>query len=213
MRVGLDPSFPPFETLENDQLVGIDVDLANAIGDELGLDVHFDIIGYDGLHDALLTGRVDVLASALIIDETRTKEFAYSEPYFNAGQLLVTRSEQPISEFQSQTIAVELGAAGHVVASQLQQQSPSLTIATYTTPMDTLQAVLNGNADAAISDSTTVLLFTAAQSGLAIDDAPLTVDPYALVVRAEDAVFLKKLDEALDQVDVEHILANGFSAE
>lgn len=217
LRVGLDPSYPPFENLVDDQLIGIDIDLMRAIGAELDLDVHFDIIGYDGLYDALLTGRVDVLASALLIDETRTRDFAYSDPYFNAGQLLVTPPQSPISNPQSlttQTVAVELGAEGHVVATQFQQQSPNLTIATYGTANDALQAVLAGEADAAISDSISIYLRLPSQPDLRVlIDEPLTVDPYALVVRAEDGGLLRKLNEALEVVEVDLILGAWFSAE
>ena len=70
IRVGLDPTFPPFENGDGG-LHGIDVDLANAIGRELGVEVEFVLFGYDGLYDALLIERCDILLSALIVDETK----------------------------------------------------------------------------------------------------------------------------------------------
>ncbi|MEM7803191.1 MAG: transporter substrate-binding domain-containing protein, partial [Chloroflexota bacterium] len=59
IRVGLDPTFPPFENGDTGELHGIDVDLARAIGRELGLEIDFVYHGYDGLYDALQTGQVD----------------------------------------------------------------------------------------------------------------------------------------------------------
>ncbi|RME44796.1 MAG: amino acid ABC transporter substrate-binding protein, partial [Caldilineae bacterium] len=91
LRVGLDPSFPPFETLDaGGQVIGLDADIARAIAADLGVQVEFVPIAFDGLYDALQVGRVDVLLSGLPVDPTRTRDVAYSRPYFNAGQMLVT---------------------------------------------------------------------------------------------------------------------------
>jgi ABC-type amino acid transport substrate-binding protein len=90
LRVGLDPTYPPFEVDDGSgNLVGLDVDLAKAIADDLGLEVQFVYFGYDGLYDALATEQVDVLISALVIIPERTRDFSYSEPYFNAGEILI----------------------------------------------------------------------------------------------------------------------------
>ena len=206
LRVGLDPTWPPFENLEGESLSGIDIDMMRDIGDELGLAVHFDLIGYDGLYDALLTGRVDVLASALIVDETRTRDFAYSEPYFNAGQVLVVASGSEVGRMRDisaeMPLAVELGAAGHVVATQEQQLRP-LTIATYGTSDDALRAVLNGDATAALTDSISARIFLAATPGLHIADRAVTVEPYALVTRAADATLLRNLNNGSGHTDAE----------
>src|SRR5262245_44631595 len=61
LRVGLDPTYPPFETADDGELRGLDVDLARALAAELGLEVQFVYFGYDGLYDALLSNQVDVL--------------------------------------------------------------------------------------------------------------------------------------------------------
>src|SRR5687767_12691891 len=67
IRVGMDAAYPPFESInEHNELVGFDVDLANEIGQRLGMRVEFVNIAYDGLFDALLTGRVDMLISGLV---------------------------------------------------------------------------------------------------------------------------------------------------
>lgn len=191
LRVGLDPSYPPFENIVNDKLVGIDIDLLNAMGDELGLTVQFDIIGYDGLYDALLTGRVDVLASALLIDETRTKEFAYSDPYFNAGQVLVVLVESEIKQLAGQIVAVELGAGGHVVATE--RQGEQIEIVTFDSAENTLLSLTQNKTTVALTDSISARLFLTTRHELKIADPAITVDPYALVTRVADKQLSEKL--------------------
>ena len=202
LRIGLDPSYPPFESLEGEQLVGIDVELVEAISAEYGLTPHFDWIGYDGLYDALFTGRVDALVSALIVDETRTKEFSYSQPYFNAGQVLVVPAGSAIrstDDLDGGTVAVELGAEGHVVATQLRRLD--LQIMTLETAEAALQAVLKNEVDATLTDSISTALFTAQNPDLTVADEAVTVEPYAIVVRAADGVLLQKIDEALQLLE------------
>ena len=94
LRVGLDASFPPFESLDaNGNIVGFDPDLARAIAGKLGAEPVFVNIGFDGLYDALLADRVDVIISGLPYDPRRTQDVIYSQPYFNAGQVLVVRAD------------------------------------------------------------------------------------------------------------------------
>lgn len=200
LRVGLDPGFPPFETLAGDAVVGFDVDLAHALAAELGVAAQFDVMGYDGLYDALATGRVDVLISALVVDPTRTRDFAYSQPYFNAGQVLVVARGSPIAqpaELAGQTLAVELGAQGHVTALEWARRSPAINIAPHATPDEALAAVAAGTAAAAIVDAVSARLHPALGDRLMIADAAVTVEPYAVVTRAEDGALLRAIDAAL----------------
>lgn len=200
LRVGLDPSYPPFENLVEGELVGLDVDLMRQLGDDLGLEVHFDIIGYDGLYDALLTGRVDVLASALIVDETRTKTFAYGEPYFNAGQVLVVAHDSLIrgqADLDNQAVAVELGAAGHVVLTEWVKSAENLQIVPLDTTAAALDAVSNPRVAAAIVDSISGRIAVAQTPTLKIVDDAITVEPFSLVTRRTDNELRRQLDNAL----------------
>jgi polar amino acid transport system substrate-binding protein len=94
LRVGLDASFPPFESLDADgNIIGYDADLARAIAGAVGAEPVFVNIGFDGLYDALQADRVDVVISGLPYDPRRTQDVIYSQPYFNAGQVLVVRAD------------------------------------------------------------------------------------------------------------------------
>ncbi len=107
LRVGMDASFPPFETIAPDgTLVGFDVDLARELAQRIGpavstaeksevegIEVQFVAnLPYDGLYDALAVDRVDLVISALVVNPARMADFAYSTIYFDAGQVLVVRA-------------------------------------------------------------------------------------------------------------------------
>ena len=202
LRVGLDPTFPPFEVTTEKGLEGLDVDLARALADELGLEAEFVYFGYDGLYDALATEQTDVLISALVIVTGRTRDFAYSEPYFNAGEILVMPSGSSIvemSDLSDKRLAVELGAQGHVEATQWAKRLPGLTVVPFTGADEALSAVAEAGADAALVDGVSGRLYLKERPDSELTHAaePVTVEPYAMVVRIEDEVLLDKLDEAL----------------
>lgn len=205
LRVGLDPTYPPFETADDGDLRGIDVDLAHAIGRQLDLDIEFAYFGYDGLYDALATDQVDVLISALVIRPDQMRDFAFSDPYFNAGQHLVVPSQDTavdsVEDLEGKTVSVELGAQGHVVASGWQREYRGLEVSPYQTPQEALNAVAEDRADAAVVDAVSALVYVAQNGDLRLLEQPVTVEPFALVVRIEDERLLQELNAAMEMLD------------
>jgi len=204
LRVGVDPTFPPFALAEGDAVEGIDVDLAKSLSDDLGLEVQFSYFGYDGLYDALTTGQVDALISALVIMPERTKEIAYSDAYFDAGQFLVAPESSEIrtmADMNGRTLAVELGALGHVAALDWERRLEGLEIQTYGSVGDALTAVASGNADAALVDRVGGLLYLKDPAnhadGLAMSAEPVAPEPYAIAVRIDDRILMEKINGAL----------------
>lgn len=205
LRVGIDPTFPPFALAEGDTIKGIDVDLAHALAGEMGLQAEFTYFGYDGLYDALTTGQVDVLISALVIAPERTQDVVYSTPYFDAGLILIYSPEKDditdIADLDGRVVAVELGALGHVEALNRQSRLPAMEVRTFGSADEALAAVASGEADAALVDSIGGRLYlrehAAGGRSLAYVAHPVVSEPYAAVVRIEDRKLLEKLNQAL----------------
>ena len=200
LRVGLDPTYPPFEVLAEDGVAGIDVELTQAISEDLGLQVEFTFFGYDGLYDALATNQVDVLASALVISIDKTRDFAYTTSYFNAGQVLVSQVEFPLADASSlgnRSMAVELGAQGHVEATIWERQVTGLAIKPYPSVDEALDALSRGDVDAALVDHIGALLYIGQNRNLVFAPDPVTDEPFALVVLAGQEKLLDVLNESL----------------
>src|SRR5689334_934922 len=85
LRIGTDATYPPFESVQNGQFVGYDIDLGRAVAARVGARAEFVSIALDGQYDALLSGKVDLLLSALPFIYERQKEVRYSQPYYQAG--------------------------------------------------------------------------------------------------------------------------------
>lgn len=208
LRIGLDPTYPPFEEAAGTNVVGLDADLAGDIAAGIGVTPAFSYFGYDGLYDALLTDQVDVLISALVISPERTRDFAYSRPYYDAGQVLVVPSASVLpgpDDLAGQHVAVELGALGHVQALTLARSQKELSVQPYPSTDEALQAVVDGQADAALVDSIGARLFLKAgdtlPSKLRILSPPVSSEPFAMVVRIEDVALLRQIDAELARMD------------
>ncbi len=207
LRVGVDPTFPPFALDVEGSLTGIDVDLARALAAEMGLTAQFTYFGYDGLYDALSTEQVDVLLSALVVAPERTRDFAYSDPYYDAGQVLIVPADSSIAtadDLDAQRLAVELGALGHVEALAWQSARPALRVQTYGGVDQALDAVAAGEADAALVDGVSGRLYLKEHPATARPlirlPQPVTTEPYAVVVRIEDRTLLAEINGALQRL-------------
>jgi polar amino acid transport system substrate-binding protein len=199
LRVGLDASFPPFESInEAGQIVGIDVDIAQAIAADLGVELELVNIGFDGLYDALLARRVDLVISGLPYDPRWTQDVAYTINYFNAGQMLVTQATAltmtAVEDVAGQTVAVEWGSQADMEGRRLARELPGLTLLRRATAEEALAALLAGEAGAAIVDA--VSGAAAFPKGLRIVTY-LSDEWYAAAVHIESQELLAAVNQSL----------------
>jgi ABC-type amino acid transport substrate-binding protein len=202
MRVGMDASWPPFEYIEDDgQIVGLDVDLARAIGQRLGVEVELVNVGFDSLYDALYVGRFDAIVSALPYDPLLYGDVAYSISYFNAGQVLVTRANETeiseVNDLSGKSLGVEWGSEGDALARRLQKEIEDLSLENYLTPQDMLSALKEGDVEAAIVDAVSAYQFIATEGDLQVVGNALTDELYVIAVRLDSPLLLKAISEAL----------------
>ena len=211
LRVGLDPSWSPFEYVEDGQIVGFDVDLAREIGRRLGVEVVLVNVGFDALYDALQVGRFDAIVSALPYDPTRTKDVAYSISYFNAGQVLVVRADEGqikgVKDLAGRRLGVEWGSEGDAQARKLQKKIKGLTLRPYMATEEALRALKGGQVDAALVDAVSALQFIGHEGGVKIVGHPLTDELYVIAVRPESHALLRAINEALTEMREDGTLA------
>lgn len=200
LRVALDPTFPPFETLdEAGQPVGFDVDLAHELGRRLNVPVHFQTVAFDGLADAVIAGKSDMVISAFPLDPRLTRDVTYSRPYFEAGLVWVTAAgAEPTPETVGDgVVAVEWGSLGDAWA-----RERGLRVLRRETPAEALTAVAEGHAVAAVVDAVTAALSLPA--GLVIHTPPLVSDPYVILMPRRAEKLAAAVNDALAA-----ILADG----
>lgn len=204
-KVCMDASYPPFEWIPEgapaDHIIGLDVDLAHAIAAQLVLTTTLVNVGWDGLYDSLLVDKCDAVISALPYDPARTEEAAFSMSYFNAGPVLLVRAGESIvtepKDLDGGTLAVTWGSAGDVEASALQRKLRYLTVRRLPDPVEVLDVLRAGEADAALTDHLAALQAAYASDDVMVVGEPLTDDLYVIAVRRDKDALLTAINDAL----------------
>jgi len=198
--VGLDASFPPFALDDGESVRGLDIDLAKAIGSELEMPVRFLNIGFYALHDALISGQVDLLISALRIDPARTQELRYTGSYFDNGLVTVTAATDRPSNLESPAkprIAYEYASNADGQIRGWEREDRALQRLPYELPEYALDALRLGLADSAIVDATTLRLYLRARAEWGARYEYITHEPYAIAIRIDRVDAWKLVDSAL----------------
>ncbi len=209
LYVGLDPSYPPFAEWTPEQIVGIEADLAREIGRRLGVETHILIMGYDSLYDALYTGNVDMLIAGLHPDSTLTHWVYYSQPYFDAGQVLVSPREEPVSDMRAldgKTVAVELAASGDAEARRWARRLRALTVERHLLPQDAMRAVEEGQAAAALVDTISARQYLPAHPALVMAAETTVAEPYVIAMRRGDFRLTAHVEQALKAIKADGTL-------
>ncbi len=203
MRVGVDASYPPFAVATADDMFGLEIDLARALAADIGVPVRFVNLGFDGLYDALRTDQVDVLISALIVDPSRGDAVAYSQPYFNAGQVLVSSEGSPVHEMADlpdHRLAVEFGSQGQTEAERWLRRLLPFTVLPYELPEYALDAARLGEAEAALVENVAARLYLRQHPAWQPTITEVTVVPFAIATRANRPDRAAVIDAALESL-------------
>ena len=182
LRVAVDVGFRPFADQVDGAIVGYDIELAQAVAAELGLVAEFVPTGYDALYDTLTSGRADVIASALPYAPEQGYRARFSSIYFDAGQLLVTPDDSPISSASAlggRRVGVALGSDADALARRMASDGGFTLRSSYDDPADAFAELRAGRLDAVIADAVAARSAVQGVPGLRIA-AALSSEPLVL---------------------------------
>lgn len=203
-RVGVDPSFPPFEDLnEAGVAVGYDLDLARAIATDWGLEAEIIPIGYDSLSDALQAGRIDSIVSAFPYDARATRDIWFSAPYFESGVRLVVRADSPITStagLVDRNVAVEWGSMGDMVGRRIQREGIPLHLHPFSTPDEAVAGLLNdAQIDALLIDQVSLRQAQGKGATIIAIGPALESNPYVIAAPLRAFDLQEQIKATLDQ--------------
>ncbi len=207
-RVGIDPSFPPFESDDGKgNLSGLDIALVNEMtrewSEEAGVKIKIDYVynGYDGLYDALIAGQFDAILSALPYDPKKTQDVAFTHSYFNGGPFIVVREDDAATkswyDLAHQAIGVELGSNGDAFARRWEKRL-DYDLREFSTPTDALHALRAGAVRAVFTDEIAFNAFAKSDGGIKLVGAPLANELTVIAVRKDSPTLLSKINAVID---------------
>jgi glutamine transport system substrate-binding protein len=150
IKVGTEPTFAPFEFQEKDskEFAGFDMDLARAIGKQLGKKVEIQNMGFDALN----SGNIDAVAAGMSITDERKKAVTFSDPYYTSGLVVVVTKDnndvKSIKDLEGKKIAVQIGTTGADKAAKV----PGAKVTSFNTNAEVFLELENKGVDAVIID-------------------------------------------------------------
>ena len=205
--IGTDATYPPMESMdEQGNFFGMDVDIAQEIASDLGVKVKFTNVIWEEIFDAAKNGEVDMIISAITITKERTEILAFSDPYFNAGQVIVSAKdkEEIINEPESlkqYKVGVQVGTTSEEEARKY-AANPSL-VNIYENYDLAREDLLEGKIDAIIIDYPAAVEMVAKEKRLQIAGGIFTQEFYGIAIQKNQPELLSQINKSIRRLKQE----------
>lgn len=200
-----DATWPPMEFVAEDKsLVGFDVEFAAAVAKAAGFELEVRNTAWDGIFGGLANGQYDAVISSVTITEERKGTMDFSEPYINAGQVIVTQASlegaSTLSDFVGKNVGAQIGTTGDMeiakVAGVIGKQYDELGLA--------MEDLVNGRLDAVVCDTPIAANFALQtpqyKDKLKIVGSPFTEEYYGIAVKKGNKKLLDKINQGIAKV-------------
>lgn len=220
--VGTDAAYAPFES-QNDkgEIVGFDIDVVTAVAQKAGIEVKFVNTPWEGIFNTLAQGDRDFLVSAITITDERKQTMDFSNPYFDASQLIAVRDNSKVAKFddlKKLKVGVQTGTTGDEVVTKLLGKNSTNVKRFESTPL-ALQELQAGGVDAVVADNGVVAHYVTNNTTSkfkTVSDSSFTPEQYGLAVRKGNTELLEKLNKGLADIKADgtydQIYAKYFGA-
>lgn len=223
LRIGTNAEYPPFEYKKDNQFAGVDMDLAKALAEKMGMKYEIIDMDFDALIPSLTSNKIDIAISAITITEERAQQVDFSLPYYTANQVVISKIDSKlkptkIEDIVKYKVGCQNGTTGQIyiedtlISKKLMDKK---NLKKYSTNIEAITDMLNGNIDFVIIDD------SAAQGYSKLK--PLTIalkldtkEEYGIALQKNSA-YKDKLNTALDDLiksgEVVNIIAKNFETE
>ena len=191
-------TFPPYEYVEGDEIVGIDPEIAAAIADELGMELQIEDVDFDSIVAGVASGKYDMGMAGMTVDPDRLESVNFSDSYATGIQSIIVKEGSPIQSVgdlsSSTKIGVQQGTTGAQYAADDYGQD---AVVNFNKGADAVQALVTDKVDCVIIDNEPAKSFVEANPGLKILDTEYAVEDYAICVAKDNDELLDKINDAL----------------
>lgn len=196
--------FPPYESHGTDgSVVGIDADIADYIGEQLGLEVECEDMAFDSIIPAVTSGKADLGIAGMTVTEDRLVNVNFSTPYIDAGQVIIVKNDSAVAsvkDLANKTIGVQLGTTGDTFVSD-PTNVEGATVERYNKGFEAVQALTQGKVDAVVIDNEPAKSFVSTTDGLKILDEPISKEEYAIAVNKDNEALLNAVNGVLADME------------
>ena len=219
--------FPPYELVSDGEgfngtgFEGIDVEIASAIADKLGLELQIDDMEFDSALLAVQNNTADVMLAGLSYSEERDEVVDFTDSYATGVQVVIVKdgSDVTMDNLGEKMIGTQRGTTGYIYASDTPENGGygEDHVLAYDNGATAVQALMNGQIDAVIIDEAPAKEFVAANEGLTILPGNWVEEQYCAAVDEGNTALQNAINTALNELmddgTVDEIIAKYISAE
>ena len=216
--------FPPYEMVADGDGVngtgfeGIDVEIAAAIAEKLGLELQIDDMDFDAALTAVQQGKCDIVLAGLTYTDERAQLMAFSDSYAQGVQAIIVKDGSDIATpddlANADMIGTQRGTTGYLYCTDDFGEDH---VAAYDNGAAAVQALLNGQVDAVVIDKMPAETFASENDGLKVLDTAYTTEDYCAAMNKDNEALVKEVnvvlaelqaDGTLDQIVAKYINAD-----
>ena len=213
LSMATEATFPPYEYYDGDTIVGIDVEIAQAIADKLGLKLEVTDIAFDSIIPGIQTGKYDMGMAGMTVTDERKEQVNFSDSYATGVQVVIVKDDSPITSVDdlfadgaSTVVGTQAGTTGFIYATSDIEEAGLGTVKSFGKTTDAVEALKNGQVDCVILDNEPAKALVAANEGLHILDTEYAVEDYAIAIAKENTDLLEKVNKALAELTADGTL-------
>ena len=195
LLIATSPDFPPFESLEGDAVVGIEPDIMKLICDKLGVEAEFVQMDFDSVLIGIQAAKYDCAMSGITVTPARQKNMLFTDPYYNAAQVIVVAEGSPITgkaDLAGKVASVQTGTTAESGC-----QDEGIEVQAFAANADAKAALTTGKVDAWVVDNLTAIQMVEEGDGLVILDEKMTEEPYAFAFAFGSEDLVSEINKSL----------------
>lgn len=200
LTMSTNAAFPPYEmTTDDGGFEGIDVELAGAIAEKLGLELQIDDMDFDSALLAVQQGKSDIVMAGVSVTDDRLLVMDFSDSYATGVQVVIVPegSDVTIDNLGEHTIGTQRATTGNIYCTDDYGEDH---VVAYDNGITAVQALMNGQVDCVVIDSAPAQEFVDANPGLTILDTEYVTEDYAIGMAKGNTALVEAVNQALAEL-------------
>lgn len=201
--------FQPYEYYQNGKVVGIDVEIAEAVAKKLGLELEVMDVEFDSIIAGVKGNKYDIGMAGMTVTEKRKESVNFSTPYATGIQVCIVKEDSEIKSVDDllagdYKVGVQLGTTGDAY---MKDDIGEDRLVRFSKGNDAVLALSTGKVDAVVIDNEPAKNFVAANEGLKILETPYVEEQYAICLNKSNTELLDKVNQALKELTEDGTIA------
>ncbi len=209
LKMGTNAAFPPYEFMdENNEVAGIDAEIAGAIAEKLGMELEITDMAFESLISAVQGGSIDMILAGMTVTPEREEAVAFTDSYATGVQVVIVPEGSEIAEIADladKNIGVQTGTTGDIYCTDDYGQDH---VKQFDNGALAISALKNGQVDCVVIDNEPAKAFVEVNEGLKILDTEYTVEDYAIAIAKDNTELLEKVNGAIKELKEDGTIAS-----